>query len=252
MKCENCGRQVGPEELKCPHCGADNLFALLHQQNMEEFGETFHQTEQDVAASAKKISKIGIKAVVLMALLIGCVVLSMISSANYKDPDPDEAVRKDAVKHAEEYSAQIDGFLKNGEYMECVDFMYAHEIMNISADEYDHLRNIKYVLHDYENCIQEMEEMVFRSTDPDYFDSLDTAISSFCRSLDSFYETWNGYVRTKEKNADYKAYMEDMEQELKLAMKLYFSLDDEELAAFMELTQGQKAVKIEEVIRDEK
>ena len=59
-------------------------------------------------------------------------------------------------------------------------------------------------------------------------------------------------MRTKEKNADYKAYMEDMEQELKIAMKLYFSLDDEELAAFMELTQGQKAVKIEEVIRDEK
>ena len=252
MKCKNCGRQVGPEELKCPHCGADNLFALQHRKNMAGFSEQFETTEKEVATSAKKISAIGTKAIVLAILLVGSIVLYMISEANYKDPDPDEAVRKDAVKHAEEYSAQIDGFLKNGEYMECVDFMYAHEIMNISADEYDHLRNIKYVLHDYENCIQEMEEMVFRSTDPDYFDSLDTAISSFCRSLDSFYETWNGYVRTKEKNADYKAYMEDMEQELKLAMKLYFSLDDEELAAFMELTQGQKAVKIEEVIRSEK
>ena len=252
MKCENCGKQVGPEELKCPHCGADNLFALQHQQNMEQFGETFHKTEQHVAASAKKISKIGTKAAVLVALLIGCIVLYVISSENYKDPDPEAAAERDAMQHVEEYSAQIEEFLKKGEYMECADFMYAHEIMNISSNDYDHLRGFKYVLQNYDNCIQEMEEIVFHSTDPDYFDSLDTDISAFCRRLDAFYETWNSNVRTGVKNPEYQTYMNDMEQELKVAMKLYFSMDDEELAEFMDMTQGQRAVKIEEVIRDEK
>ena len=40
MICEKCKHEIGPEELKCPYCGADNPFALQHVQNMEPISLT--------------------------------------------------------------------------------------------------------------------------------------------------------------------------------------------------------------------
>ena len=37
MICKECRHEIGPEELKCPYCGADNPFALQHKQNMKKF-----------------------------------------------------------------------------------------------------------------------------------------------------------------------------------------------------------------------
>lgn len=252
MKCKNCGRQVGPEELKCPHCGADNEFALQHKQNMEGFEEKFEATEKEVAKSAKKISAIGTKAIVLVILLVGSIVLYMIAEANYKDPDTNAAKRRDGEQHAAEYAAQLDVLLQNGDYMGFVDFLYAHGIMDSSNKEYERFRNIRYGALTYHRCIQEMEEIIYHSTDPDYWDSLDSDISIFCMYLEGFYDTSNSNSGTGEKKDKYQAYMEDMREELKIAMKLYFSMDDEELEEFLNMKRGQQAVKIEEVIRSEK
>ena len=250
MICENCKHEIGPEDLKCQNCGAANPFAVQHQENMQQFAGEYAATEKEVSGFAKAVEGLGKKAAVLVLLLVGTIVMLVISSLNYADPDEDEAARRDAVKNAAAYADEADGFLERGEYMEYVSFLYAHELMNIPPEEFRRFQCVHYVAKEYYECIELLEEMILRSDDPDYHDGLDTDIRNFCMYLDGFYEVYEAQ-KSAEKSEEYLAYILDMEAELKAAMRTYFAMDEGALQEFLDMSQAQKAVKIREVLRHE-
>ena len=250
MICENCKHEVGPEELKCPYCGAVNPFAVKHAENMQEFGEKYEATEKEVSRFSKAVEGLGKKAAILVALLIGIIVTTVISSINYADPDEEKKVRRDAEKNAAAYAEEADGFLECGEYVEYVSFLYAHELMNFPPEEFERFRRVQYVAKEYYECIKLMEEMILRSDDPEYFDGLDTDIQNFCMYVEGFYEVLDAQ-KSSEKNELYLAYIVDMDTELHAAMRAYFAMDEEEVQEFLNMSRAQKAVKIREVLRHE-
>ena len=188
MICENCKHEIGPEELKCPHCGADNPFALQHVQNMQQFNGQYVDTRNEVIGSAKKTGELAKKAVILVVLIIGIIITNLISNYNYADHDPEDAVRREAEKNATAYAESYEGFLERGEYTEGVSFLYAHELMNFPPEEFTEFQHVTNVAREYYECIQLMEEMILRSTDEDYYDGLDTDIRNFCMYMESFYD----------------------------------------------------------------
>ena len=250
MICEKCGHEIGPEELKCPNCGADNPFAVKHEQNMRRFENEYEATEKEVGRFRKALEGLGKKATVLVLLLIGIIVSTIIASLNYADPDEDKAVKRDAKKNAAAYAEEADGFLERGEYTEYVSFLYAHELMNFPPEEFKRFRSVQYVANDYYQCIKLMEEMILRSDNPDYFDGLDTDIGNFCMYLDDFYAVLEAQ-KISEKDEKYLGYIMDMDEELQAAMRTYFDMDAQELQEFLDKSRAQKAVKIREVLRHE-
>ena len=251
MICKKCRHEMGPEELKCPNCGADNPFALKHEQNMQGFKKKYAATEKEVKGFGKAVEGLGKKAAILIVLLIGIAIMLVIESLNYADPDEEEAVRRDAQKNAAAYAQEADAFLEWGEYMEYVSYLYAHELMNFPPEkEFGKFRRVQYVAKEYYECIRNMEEMILRSDDPDYFDSLDTDIEIFCMYLDGFYETFE-VQKTSEKDEVYLTYILDMDTELRAAMRTYFSMDEAGVQDFIDLSRAKKAVKLQEVLRHE-
>ena len=250
MICEKCKYEFGPEELRCPRCGTVNPFAVQHEQNMQQFEQSFAATEKEVSRFAKAVEGLGRKAAILVVLLAGIIVSLVISSMNYADPDEEKAVRRDAEKNAAAYAEEADGYLERGEYTEFVSFLYAHELMNFPPKEFDRFRSVQNVAREYYECIILMEEMILRSDDPEYFDGLDTDIRNFCMYLDGFHEVLEAQ-KSSEKNGEYLAYIQDMDTELEAAMRTYFSMDDKELREFWDMSRAQKAVKLSEVLRHE-
>ena len=250
MICEKCRHEIGPEELKCPNCGADNPFAVQHKQNMQEYKKKYAATEKEVSGFAKAVEGLGKKAAILIALVIAIIVTTIITSLNYADPDEDKAARRDAEKNAVSYEEEAEAFLGRGEYVEFVSFLYAHELMNFPPEEFDHLRKVQYVAKDYYECIELMEEMILRSDDPEYFDGLDTDITNFCMYLDDFREVLEAQKKS-EKDEKYLGYMSDMEDELHAAMRKFFGMDEEGVLELLDMSRAQKAVKIREVLRHE-
>ena len=250
MICEKCKHEVGPEELKCPYCGTVNPFAVQHEENMRRFEEKYESTEKEVSGFSKAVEGLGKKAAILIALLIGIIVMNVIASANYADPDKDKEVRRDAEKNAAAYAEEADGFLERGEYVEYVSFLYAHELMNFPPEEFERFRSVQYVAKEYYECIGLMEEMILRSDDPEYFDGLDTDIQNFCMYVEGFYEVLEAQ-KSSEKNEVYLGYIMDMDTELRAAMRTYFSMNEEEVQEFLDMSRAQKAVKIREVLRHE-
>lgn len=250
MICENCKHEIGPEDLKCPNCGADNPFAVKHAENMKNYGKAYGKTTQEVIAEAKKTGGLAKRAAILVVLVIACIVVNLISSLAYAEVDEEEIARADALKNAATYAEEADGFLERGEYVEYVSFLYAHELMNFPPEKFARFKKVTYVAREYYECITEMEEMILRSPDPDVYDELDTNITNFCRSVEGFYEVYH-VQKDGEKDPVYAAYMEDIENELRAAMRVYFSMDEEELEEFLSLSQAKKGVKLEEVLRHE-
>ncbi len=250
MICEKCRHEIGPEELKCPNCGADNPFALQHVQNMAQFQTEFAKTETEVTTAAGKVSATGKKAVLLFVLIICSIALHLYAKHNYADPDLDAIARQDAEKNAAQYAEEMDGFLARGEYMEFCSYCYAHEITMAQAEEYERFRYVKNVAMDYYECIQYIEKMTLRSRDENYFDSLDTDISNFCMYLERYYQTVEA-MKNEEEDDEYLAYIADMETEMTVAMKVYFAMDDAELEEFLAMTKAQKGLRLEEILRHE-
>lgn len=250
MICEKCKHEVGPEELKCPYCGEVNPFAVKHEENMRGFKKEYEDTEKEVSVFAKAVEGLGRKAAILVVLLILVIVFKMIASANYADPDEDEATRRDSMKNAASYAEEADGFLERGEYVEYVSFLYAHELMNNPPKEFDRFRKVSYVAKDYYECIELMEEMILRSDDPEYFDGLDTDIRNFCMYVDDYCEVLE-VQKESENDEKYLAYILDMDDQLRAAMRTYFSMDEQGLQDFLNMSRAQKAVKLSEVLRHE-
>ncbi len=250
MICEKCKHEVGPEELKCPYCGTVNPFAVQHEQNMHRFKKEYETTEKEVSAFRKAVEGSGKKAAILLALLIGIIVMRVITSINYADPDVEKSVRRDAKKNAVSYAGEADRLLASGEYVEYVSFLYAHELMNFPPDEFERFHNVHYVAAEYYECIVLMEEMVLRSDDPEYYDGLDTDIKNFCMYVEGFYEVLEAR-KSSEKDEKYLAYMLDMDSELHAAMRAAFSMDENGVQEFLDMSRAQKAVKLREVLRDE-
>ncbi|MBR6158895.1 MAG: hypothetical protein IKQ40_01240 [Lachnospiraceae bacterium] len=250
MICEKCRHEVGPEELKCPYCGTVNPFAVQHEQNMRRFKKKYEDTEKEVSGFAKAVEGLGRKAAVLIVLLIGIIVMYVIASVNYADPDEDKKARRDAEKNAAVYAEEADGLLERGEYVEYVSFLYAHELMNFPPEEFERFRSVQYVAKEYYECIGLMEKMILRSDDPEYFDTLDTDIKNFCMYVEGFHEVLEAQKQS-EKDGKYLAYMLDMDTELQAAMRAFFHMDENGIRKFLEMSRAQKAVKLREVLRHE-
>lgn len=252
MKCEKCGHSIGPEELKCAHCGADNPFAIQHEQNMQQYKKRFDNTGSEVLESAGNMRKLGIKAGVIVFLIVGFIVTFLVEKYNYSDHEYEarERNRNATAKNTEENIAVIDELLEKGEYVESVGFMYESGVMNSGDDAYDELKGFRYVASEYKECMQYMEQIALQGEVTDYYDYLDNYIQGFCMYLEGFYETYDVWKDSRS-CARYSPYIYDMEQELRTAMMVYFSMDEDELEDFLALSEAQKAVRLEEVFGHE-
>jgi uncharacterized membrane protein YvbJ len=96
MRCEKCGHEIGPEELRCPYCGAENSYAVQHQKNMKQFKRDYKKTRNEVISSAQNTRGLATRAAILIVLILGCIIMTVVTSLNYTDPDPNEASRRDA------------------------------------------------------------------------------------------------------------------------------------------------------------
>ena len=247
MRCENCKREIGIEELKCPYCGADNPFAEKHEQNMQEYKKRYDKTGRDVIDSAKKTGKLSKKASVIVVLILAIIVMMMIAANNYADHDYSEKEKKEANKNPEENMAIIDSLLENGEYTECDSFIRSHSIMDYDAEEYNDLHGFAYLLDDYTECIQYFEQLICCAYGEDYWDYIDLYNSHFCTYIDSFYEAYETRLDSPS-CAKYREEMIDMEYDLRTAMMVYFNMTEEDVEEFISLSEGQKMVKLEEIL----
>ncbi len=79
-------------------------------------------------------------------------------------------------------------------HVELAAFIYSHGIP-FGEDVYHKYISVDHCVSDYYECIRHMEAIVLRSRDEDYYDSLELEISSSCRYLRAFMETYEAQLK---------------------------------------------------------
>ena len=249
MKCSKCGRNIGVEVKICPYCNSVNTLAAKHDENIRQYDKKIENTRAEVLESSKKTKGLWIRAILLAVLIAGIMIMEHQTDRNYHGPDMDAIKERDALEHTAEYTEAMDRYLKEGDYVELAAFIYSHEIP-FGDDDYHEYISVNYCVSDYYECIRHMEAIVLRSRDEDYYDSLESEISSSCRYLQAFMKTYEAQ-REREKNSEYLACIEDMYQDIRAMLRTYMDMSDEETDEFLELSETGMAVRMEEVFGSE-
>jgi hypothetical protein len=252
IKCGSCGAEFPAAQVRCPYCGtADKAAAENEYKGRVDDARRELEDNKKALGEAKRLEGLGLRAAILAVLIIGILIMLVITSVNFSDTDNDESKRRDAVKNYAEYSRIMDDYLSEGDYMEYVSFLYSHEIASIGpGTDYSKYTCVNFTALDYYECIEFMEEIIFRSTDGEYYDKLDSNIKLLCMSVNDFYATWEN-MRKQEKDEKYLSCINDMETELRAALKTYFDMDDDQLEEFLSLSEAQKGIRLEEVLKHE-
>ncbi len=253
MKCTHCGRRIGIEDIKCPHCGTENELAVQHARNMGQYETEFKQTEKEAADTAGKYEGLGKRAVILVVLLIGIVLSTIISIYHYAPDELEEDKKKeqDAIQNYAQYSKEMDRYLEQGEYMEYMTFVYSHCIYRMEANEtYWKYHYFNRVAEEYYDCMKDMEEIILclKTGDEDY--PLDMKIDFLGGDIGSFFETLEK-MQEEEMDETLRSYLPDMEAELRAAILTYLKMDEEQLKDFLTLSDTGKALRLEEVLKHE-
>ena len=248
MRCPNCGKTIGIEELICPACGYTNPLAQQHNENIKQYDRRFQKTQDSVIKSAQKTEGIGIRGgifAILVAIIIAlAIVWGMVSDAGEGETSEDR--KMDALRNKKEYHAQMKEYLDDGDYITFAAFIQQHNIP-FDSEPYTEYNRLQYVADEYYSCVQYSEKILFRSDDPDYWDSSELDISHLCMYLDSFAETYE-YNKGIEKNEDVAAYMEDMNADIHAMLRKYLNMTDSEADDFLELSETKKAVVMEDIL----
>lgn len=251
MRCPNCGKTIGIEEIKCPACGYTNPLAEKHNENIRKYDKRFKKTQDNVLESARKTEGIGIRGGIFAILVAAIVILAVCWGVVIADGEGEtsEDRKKAALKNKAENAAQMKAYLEEGDYITFVSFIRRYDIP-LNEEPFKEYKKLDYVAEEYYSCVGDWERILLRSDDPDYWDSSGLDISHFCTDIGSFMEVYE-YNAGIEKNEEIAAYMEDMNADMRAMLRRYLQMTDDEVDEFLGYSQARKAVAMEEIILGE-
>ena len=245
MKCIYCGGEVGLEENFCPYCGRPNEQAQRHHQEMADYRQRYAETEAAVVGKVKHYAQIVPRVVAILLLLVAVVVMFWVTENAYAFPD--EIRRRAAEKHPQEVMAQLDGYLKDRDYLGFVSF-FNYNGIRIYGSAFVDYTDVEWCAEDYKGFLLQLEQL-FLNKDYESWLKYSAAddIRRLCMHLDEFEDTYTDAQRDTQLPL-HQAAMDDMRDTMRDMLRIYLGIGDEELESFLSLSENQKAARIEEVL----
>ncbi len=247
MKCPHCGANIAIEDKFCKNCGQENPFAKQHQEDMQDYEKRFERTQKDVIRTTRKVNEISVRIVILCVLLvIGIVFLFMAvnSSRIYRNQ-----VQKNNTRHFPEYSAQMEGYMNNGQYLELAEFTDKQRIHAYDHDmPYHKYNGVIRTAQSYSNCYYDLMRLWDTPTyeSDDYYTS---RIGNLADDLEFFYTRLGRESYASDEDAQYNAdlpYLEDMDEQLSVLLQAYLHLTPEELEELRGMDRNLRPAKLME------
>lgn len=158
MNCKYCGGNLSLEDRFCPHCGKPNEHAQQYVKDMEEYKSRFDTTQGDVYKVTRNYSEITAHAVIITVLVVLCLVVLFVTRNTY-------SIRRNvhdlqAKKHHKEYTAKMDQYLEDEDYLGFHAFCEARDI-RVYTEGYESyaviMRAADHYAYIYDNLFQMIE-----------------------------------------------------------------------------------------------
>lgn len=247
MRCKSCNAPLSIDDEKCPYCGTPNPEAIKHRQDMSRFSGEFHRTKSFIlrtsTETAQKSIRITIICVLIVLVFVACFFMGNswnIASAIHNSQ---------ANKNYPAYSALLDQYEAENDPLSFVALYDENYLYGV--EKYDKYQYYYRAAQNYQSIYFELLRYL-ENQDDEYashslkylFDSIDYYYSYLEEEHYDFYMDTGMYDEVHLQAVDH------MTQKLEALLQFSFSLSDEEMANFQELSTAEKQVLIERRIRE--
>lgn len=246
MKCVSCGGEIGLTDKICPRCGRTITETAGHQRDLKKYKDKNEAAKRETTKAIKGNLPIVISAVVMVALLIAIGIAFYVEENAYSFRS--DAKRKESVKKYDEYSAEIEKYLKAGDYTGFVAFKEYHNIAEWEAP-YDDLKLLWEMAKYYNGLVSKVEEAVMFGPEARRYrpeEDVDNCQGAIYR----FYHEYE-YKQSDIEADPYSIYIHDMKEKADIILKVYLSMDDEAREAYLASSEIEQEAYLEEVLINE-
>ena len=246
MKCTKCGGEIAITDERCPFCGSVNKGTAGHRADLKAYSKRNEKAKHELSKTLDSNVPLIISAVVMVVLIIGVAVAFYVEDNAYSFRS--DAMRKEAKKNYETYSAEIEEYLKAGDYTGFAAFKGYHNIAEWEAP-YDDLRLLWEITVEYNNLVSAVESSVMYGPEARrYLPEED--VYSCRRAIRSFYYEYENKLSKIEEDP-YRDYIFDMKQKADIILKVYLGMDDATREAYMAASEIEQEAYLEEVLINE-
>lgn len=244
MKCPYCGSPLDLDDNFCSHCGKLNEQVRQHVEDMQRYQSEFTVTKEEVYKTTERYKGISVRVVIIAILLILNVIAAIVLGQSYSIVRSINQSKSD--RNYEEYSAILDGYLQDGDYMAFYAFMDEHDILydyDSKYMSYDYIRDLisKYKLA-YEYILGYVE-------DPSGSYSTENVLYY----INSFYERQNTnyyYDEEGKKSELEQQALADMNWKMERMLITFCNVSEEDAAAFSTYSSAERAYIVEEGLKN--
>jgi len=246
MRCTYCGGEIGLEDAFCSYCGRPNEQAARHAGEMHAFRADYERTKSGVEHTVRRFAGSSVRLAMLAVLLIATVLLLLAGGRAYSIRRA--WVQARSQRNAETCMAEMDALLAEEDFLgfhayceaNCIDPY--NNVFEPYAPAERAARSFSYLCAD-----------LFRAAHPPaYYDTerlietLTDDLGYFCDALDmEQYEYYQGAD-----SAQNRAALAAMQERTSLLLQSCCGLSPEEAGAIWEMSGAQRAITLEEAMKN--
>lgn len=245
MTCKHCGGELGPEDVRCPHCNRKNTFAAIHRASMKHYQAAYVETKEQVQRKNTAFQTRTLW-ILLAALLCGGFLFWMLWGA-FRDDRQQAVVNAGNRKNYDGIVAQMETYLTAGDYSGLTRYSQEKELLD-DKGVFKAYYPILYAARFYANVERDLE--TDREHYQDETDSSMDYLEILCSDLDSFYDATylNDYEEIEGAvNEENQAILENMKDDMSALLQEKLGISTETTADFEELTGAGR----EQILREE-
>lgn len=241
MKCKQCGNNLTIDDASCPFCGMENPFAKEHRKQMEHYKQEFETTKDSVETRTRIINRLSTRVAVIAILVAANFVFFIMSTAfSY---DIRSFVWKGRVQSRLSKHMQTMESLEEERAFSELSYYYTYHNLekHDKFDEYDAVAQVSRCYSDFYMLF--MDVIVVEKAD--YSDTMEL----LGRAMDAVERMY--YWSEKKEYGDPKRYAKEHQEcmdaaieEMKLMIRQYCHLTEEEMADFEKLSTAQREVLV--------
>ncbi len=243
MKCTQCNAPVTLEEEFCPYCGALNIAARQHIEDMKRFSSDYSYTKSEVMDNVTKQSKKHTR-ILLLGSLIGLNIIGLALHTQYYDIQYEINQWKNKAR-ASSYEASMAKLEENGKYLEMYE-LYSRKDLYGCSDSLESYTTVTEMAYDY-NQLKENIYYLYSDNCED-ISSKSQALENAASGIYEFYNNYSyrdqEYFKERFSDKHLKA-MEDMKDQMNAILSSYCSFDSKDLAKLSDLDKTELLLLLE-------
>ena len=244
MKCKYCGNNLQMEDKVCPFCGRTNPFAKQHQKEMERFSKKFEATRKNVLQESARFNRKTVRITILSVLVALCAVFAVlcVNADDIRYYRQDKAIER----NADEYRAGIIERMEARDYIGLYCYMRENDLDY--ADPLQEYGRVYAASSYYSDVLADVMVLHARAhgSELNGYRTSQELLEAVAKNIHNINDVMDDSYNPEYLAGDKGAYLEDMQEEIRLLFRSCLHLTEEEAEQIFTLSQARLTILLEE------